>query len=365
MRDLSLFSFGLALAGALAAGACGADDSGRGGDSDADSDSDTDGDGDSDGDSDTDTGCEEVDFPVAGNPPDMLILLDRSHSMSWGTPTYWSTVTSSILETTAAMEAQIRFGLMAFPGGAVECAPPASAPLVPVGDLTAGEISAGLATTSPDGGGTPTTQAMEVAAAHLVSLPDASEKYILLATDGAPNCSTDLALQCGACQTTQMDGSSCYTHNDCLDDDLAMLAADEIHLVQGIDIYVVGVGGVLGAWDDTMNAIAMAGGTGAFYPAEDSSALQAAFFAITSALVDCSFTVDWEALGEGTSTDQSLVNLFGDGLLIPYDEGCAGGAGWQWIDEDTIELCEELCGDYADGVISEISATFGCESIVE
>ena len=126
-----------------------------------------------------------------------------------------------------------------------------------------------------------------------------------------------------------------------------------------------GVGGVVGEWDTTMDAIAFAGGTGAYYPAGDATALQNALATITAGTVDCMFTINWDDLAEGTSTDKNLVNLFGDGDVIPYDEGCLSGNGWQWLDDETIELCEQICDDYADGTISTITATFGCETIVE
>ncbi len=335
-----------------------------GSDVDTDTDSDTDVDGDSDSDTDSSTGCDEIDFPVAGHPPDMLIMLDRSLSMSWGTPSYWSTVTSALSTVTTQMDSQIRFGLMIFPEGSIQCTPPSPMPVVEIDDTNSTAISTALGAAYPDGGGTPTTAALEVGAAYLSSILDASPKYILLATDGAPNCSTDPGLVCPGCVSTQLDGN-CWTSTDCLDDVMAVDIAQDIHTLGGIDIFVVGVGGVVGEWDTTMDAIANAGGTGAYYPAGDATALQNALAIITAGTVDCTFTINWDDLAEGTSTDPNLVNLFGDGDVIPYDEGCLSGNGWQWLDNETIELCEQICDDYADGTISTITATFGCETIVE
>lgn len=336
-------------------------------DSDSDADTDTDVDSDSDSDGDSDTGCEEVAFPVAGHPPDILILLDRSNSMAVGSPSCWSTVTTALTSITADMDPLINFGLMVFPYGATECAPPSGTPEVAiVEEENAAAIATTLGGLGPDGGGTPTTAALNAAATYLSGLADESTKYILLATDGGPNCSSDAGLQCPACQTTQLDGVSCYTHNDCLDDVQAILLAEQIHMEMGIAIYVVGMGGVLDSvYLEVMTEIAAAGGTGDFYPADTPADLTAALDEIAAEAVACEFTVDWDALGEGVSTDQDLVNVFADDEIVPYDEDCSDGFGWQWIDADTIGLCDGLCEQYKNGEISEVTASFGCETIVE
>jgi hypothetical protein len=315
-----------------------------------------------DGGGDTGSSCEEIGFPIAGEPPDMLVLLDRSLSMSWGTPTSWSMVTTALSQVTAGMDSQIRFGLMFFPSGAVECAPPGSVPDVPVDTLNAAAISAGLLGGSPDGGGTPTTASLAAAAAYLSSLADGYAKYILLATDGAPNCSTDLSLTCASCVGTQT-GGGCYDQSDCLDADLAMSTAQQIHDEQGMGIYVIGVGGAVGAWNDVMSGIAFFGGTNDYYPATTPADLEDALADIAASSVSCTFDVDWDALGPGVSKSQNLVNLLADGEVVPYDEDC-GGPGWRWLDEDTIELCPELCAGYKDGTVTVITATFGCATEV-
>ncbi|HUT77497.1 MAG TPA: VWA domain-containing protein [Polyangia bacterium] len=363
-RRLALFGL---LAAGLAASAWGCGSDSRPGNGDADTDTDTDGDGDADADSDTDADCDEVDFPVAGNPPDILILLDRSYSMSWGSPqTYWAMTTGALVETTALMDSQIRFGLMAFPDGSGLCTPPSpGSPLVSISDINSGQIATQIGIQAPSGSGTPTAAAMAAAGTYLNSLFDGADKILLLATDGAPNCSSDMALQCGACQTTQLDLVSCYTHEDCLDDVQAIGTAQELHDSWGIAVYVVGVGGVVDVWDAVMDGIAAAGGTGGYYPATDAAQLQEALAEIAAASLDCTFIVNWESLDESVSDDPSLVNLYADGLLVPYSGDCANADGWHWIDGDTIEMCEGLCADYKSAAISVVTATFGCESIVE
>jgi hypothetical protein len=236
---------------------------------------------------------------------------------------------------------------------------------VPIADINAAEIEIAINGQTATGGGTPTTTSMGAAGEYLNSIFDGADKYLLLATDGAPNCSTDMSLQCPECQTTQMDLVSCYTHNDCLDDVLAIDMAQELHDDWGITVYVVGVGGVVDVWDDVMDNIAEAGGTGAYYPAEDSTELQEALAEIAAASLTCTFDVDWDSLDDSVSDDPSLVNIYADDVQMSYSEDCSNPDGWHWLDEDTIELCPGLCDDYKSAVISIITATFGCESAVE
>ena len=369
-KERALLYAGLALAAWFVA--CeGTDGVGSGGgdsdadaDTDADTDADADADSDSDADGDTDTGCEEVPFPVAGHPPDILILLDRSNSMAWGSPTTWSTMTAALNTITAEMDDLVRFGLMLFPAGTSNCVIPEYTPAVEIADINATEISTALAATSPNGGGTPITESMSVAATYLNSLFDESEKYLLLATDGAPNCSSDMTLSCDTCVGTQ-SGGLCYTQTDCLDDVLALEMATEIHDDWNIDIYVLGVGGVLGAWDDVMTGIAEAGGTGDYFPAASTTEIEDALSEIAAEAMVCTFTVDWDSLGEGVSDDPGQVNMYADGEIVPYSEDCSNPDGWHWLDENTIEMCPDLCENYKNAVIGEVSATFGCESLVE
>jgi hypothetical protein len=139
----------------------------------------------------------------------------------------------------------------------------------------------------------------------------------------------------------------------------------EYHDNWGIITYVVGVGEVIDVWDDVMNNIAYHGGTEEYYPAEDPDTLIATLQEIAAQTTECTFDVDWSSLAEGTSTDPLLVNVYADGEVIPYSPDCSDPGGWRWLDEDTIELCSGSCHDYRWGIISELGATFGCDTVIE
>jgi hypothetical protein len=341
-------------------------------DADSDSDSDSDSDADSDADSDTESGthCGESSFEITGVPIDVLIVFDRSNSMcdEANNPTLWKTMGDALVDVTVSLQEQVNFGLMLFPSLACsgldnQCAGPAG-PYVGIGSAEAtADIAAAVDEQSGVGccGGTPTTAALDAAASYLATVDDDFDRYVLLATDGAPNCNGDLDGSTCVCTSDEYacDGGENYNLN-CLDDEEATGAAGTL-FDAGYPVYVIGVGDSLD-WQDVMNGIASAGGSDSYFPAEDPEDLSDTFSQIVGELMTCEFDIDWESLPEDAAQDQSKVNFYGDGELIPYDEDCEDGSGWMWVDEDTVRFCDEACQDLQDGVWGEVTATFGCES---
>lgn len=353
----------LLLAAAAAAAGCGVEEGVRGG---GDGDGGQDGDGDA---GDADAGvdeCEGVDFPVAGRPPKALIALDRSASMaqSEDETTPWDACTEAIAGITAALDDRIDFGLQLFPGLDETCAPPSAIPDVPVGPGTGAAIADALEP-GPLGYGTPIAASLGLAYAYLTGLPpDDDVRFVILATDGAPNCSDNPMYDCETCVWT---GDFCGSPLACLDDVGTYSVVTEYHDNWGIDTYVIGLGGVGDDWDEVMSNAAWYGGTGDYYAAqtdEGAADMIAALQEISAENTECVFDVDWEALGEGVSQDPDLVNLLVDGDVVPFSADCSNGEGWRWADGDTIELCQGLCEDYRWGVVSSVHASFGCDTVV-
>jgi len=340
-------------------------DSGADGDSDGDADGDSDGDtdGDSDGDSDADAGCDQSTFGITGVDVDMLIVLDRSNSMC--DQGLWSEMTEALVALTDTMEIQVNFGLMVFPsllceGTANQCSA-TSGSLVPIGEESASDIAEQISGTEDIGccGGTPTALALAGAADYLATVPDDLRKFVLLATDGAPACNPDIVYP-DDCTCVGEDSTCEETVLNCLDDDEAIATAGDLEEA-GYSVYVLGVGDSLD-WQEVMDGIAEAGGTGSYTPAEDAAALEAALQAIVGEVITCEFDIDWSTIDE--SADPEQVNFYGDGGgLIPFDEGCGANEGWDWIDDDTVVLCEAACGQLQSGAWSSVTAVFGCDTI--
>jgi len=318
------------------------------------------------GDTDSIDECEGVDFPVAGHPPRVLVVLDRSVSMELGTPvSSWHACADALVAITAQLDYQIEFGLLMFPLLDTMCGAPSAEPDVPVGASTSEAIEAAMIASGPYGHGTPTAAALASAFQYIVGLEGDDDRFVILATDGAPNCSDNPLYDCETCEWTD---SSCLDPRVCLDDIGTYSVVTEYHDSWGIDTYVIGLGGVWEAWSEVLSNVALYGGTGDYFPANTDDGPNEAIAAlqeIAAANTVCVFDVDWESLGVGVSHDPSLVNLIVEGDIAPFSTDCSNADGWHWADADTIELCPGLCEDYKWGVVSWIHASFGCETVVE
>jgi hypothetical protein len=61
------------------------------------------------------------------------------------------------------------------------------------------------------------------------------------------------------------------------------------------------------------------------------------------------------------------VNFYFDGVLIPMDADCSSGSGWRWANDDhtQVEFCPDSCQQIKDAEVEMITATFGCDTVIE
>ncbi|MCP4676074.1 MAG: VWA domain-containing protein [Deltaproteobacteria bacterium] len=353
-------------------------------DTDADTDADADADADADTDTDTDTdtstdteSCGENNFKVEFKKIEMLIVLDRSYSMTYYDPQLWGPMGSALPQVTAAFEDFIDFGLMLFPDiGCVQkeldtvCVPP-SGPYIEIGDpavVTKIEDVFGSNGTNTCGG-TPTGPTLSAALDYLSSLDGDTTRHVLLATDGAPACNEDLDGPTCTC----VSEDSCESQPlNCLDDIRTNAAATAL-ADAGFHVYVLGMGGGT-KWATQLNAIASAGGTNEYYEVENTNNLLDTFEEITAEVVNCEFDVDWSVLPQEASDEPELVNFYckenesdpiGPENLVGLDVDCAGNEGWTWTDDTYtgVQFCEEACIKLKKRECTAVTATFGCISI--
>ena len=362
------------------------------GDADSDTDSDTDSDADTDADTDLDAGldsgtdtdididvdvdvdidtdadtdtCAESTFIVEKPVVDVLVVLDRSTSMC--NDNLWVPMRDATIQVVTDMEDEVNFGLELFPGEtsgtAVNCVNPTIA--VEIGTVdTSSVISAHLNGLNPIcGGATPTAAALVNAKAYLNGLGGTSHKFVLLATDGAPNCNTSLDRQTCTCTSTTGCKGTWGSAVSCLDDARTYLAAQDV-LAGGYPVYVMGMGGSLGDWGYVMNNIAINGGTEHYYPVANAADLVSTFETMIGSMISCEFEIDWDQLPPEASEDPMKVNLYGDTEVIPYDVGCINEMGWQWLDNNTAELCSGACNKLRAKEWLDIRVTFGCTTII-
>jgi hypothetical protein len=282
---------------------------------------------------------------------------------------------SALTTVTSQMEDQINFGLMLFPDypactSSANTCQPSSAPYVNIGTLGA----AGQIATAVGGGGvgtcggTPIAVTLQNALTYLSTLSDGYQRYVLLATDGAPNCNSLLVGSACTCVAASCTGTSGANLN-CLDDILTAQAAAALKNA-GFTTFVLGVGDS-NDWAPVMQNIATQGG-GQYFNVTDTGQLLTTLGDLTGSLVNCKFDIDWNAVDAGVD-DPNKVNFYckknagdpiGPSNLVALDDGCANGAGWDWIDADTVMFCDQACEALKDGTCSVVTATFGCPTEV-
>ncbi len=180
---------------------------------------------------------------MCGQPADVIIVLDRSGSMS--SSSKWTYAKKAINTLTTQFKTAMNFALMLFPGPAGSCS--TAIMDVPVAPNNASKIQWKLNSTGPTGM-TPMAAALNSAKAALQGMKVPKKRYVLLVTDGSPNC----------------------TPSD-------PLPAVKALYGMGIKTFVVGFGSGVNA--GTLNNLAYAGGTAKptgtkYYQANNSTDLQ-------------------------------------------------------------------------------------------
>jgi len=282
--------------------------------------------------------------------PKILILMDKSGSMVWpgcaaagdpvgaGCPTpsapydkpfdRWIPSVQALKSTTAAFEDSVRFGLMVFPSPALPGdLPPLSTVGCQPGKVSvepalnaADEIALVLDSEVADGDSTPIPGSLRAAHEALGAATPSTDasRYVLLITDGAPNCMTD--------------GTTAPAAPDAAQDTYAEL--DSL-TTDGIRTYVVGYD--TDTNDETaavMDEMARRGGTGETKHrlVKDQKSLDAAISAVLDRAGQCAFDLD-TTVG---NPDYLRVTL-DDKLRVE------GADGWQLTDGKVLELRGEAC----------------------
>jgi hypothetical protein len=282
---------------------------------------------------------EEIELVEVVAPPDMLIVLDRSASMTItvdtaGNPTRWDVMVDALTDLTNSQQGNINFGLMVFPTDSV-CGV-ADGALVDPAPNNASAIQGQLASTSADGGATPGALALQQANSAYASLPvNPDGRYVLFATDGAPNCAGN----------PESDTVSAVT---------ALKNA-------GIDTFVLGFGDSLGTAHDTLNSAALEGGQAKgsdpyYYQADNPTELANVLDQIAGGVVVPSCSYELAEL----PPEPDNVTVLADGQPVPRATG--GGDGWDYQpDESTITFTGSYCTGIQDGTISQVEFIFGCQ----
>jgi len=278
----------------------------------------------------------DIESTEVPQPPDILIVLDRSGSMGSplnstpGAPSKWDTMVAALSNIAMTHEAGIHLGLSAFPTDDFCGVSPGA--LVNPGPSQAGALAMVLATLSP-AGNTPAHLALDEALATFESVPEnLNGRYVLFATDGMPNCEST-------------DPSPLVT------------VAIENLAAAGIPTFVLGFGTGALANPTLLDTLALAGtlpkpgGPPHFYYADNPAELTAELETIVEqvAVPSCEFELD------EVPDDPADLEVSADGLPIPRDPSHTNG--WD-LEGNVVTLYGAACDGILGGL--EMSFSFGC-----
>jgi len=296
-----------------------------------------------------DAACPPFEAPIRPAVPTVMFVIDRSGSMadnlngtSDGGTSRWEVLETSLRNILPPLDQRLAMGALMYPVNGSSCSLPFSVDLSPaVGNTT--RLLA-LFNTRPLGG-TPTFEAVRVAAAHLLTLRTASAaRALVLTTDGAPNCNPASDPRTCTC-TRPPTNNVCQPQSNCLDDTRTIDGLRTLFQDSNLPTYVVGLGSQLSLFAGTLNQMALAGGVPrtdagtSYYSAESEAELTDAFSRITSQLTRCTYLVD----GVGPA---DTFTVFIDGVEVPE-----GADGWQWLNlaNGELGLSGRACDAVANG----------------
>ncbi len=285
----------------------------------------------------------------------LMFVVDRSGSMAFsldgqrpnrngdlppGVLSRWATLRDALSQTITPFDTTLAMGAKFFPE---ELAGDPTAP-APADEACRTDLGVGIApargraaeiisvfnTTRPVGG-TPTSEAIRLAAEHLAGARSVA-RTMIVATDGAPNCNANL--DPSRCVCTSITGN-CTTASggeyNCLDDDRTVRVVRDVFESQKIPVYVVGIGSTeRPEFLDVLDQMAIAGGrpratSPRHYNAQSAVELRDALQSIGESIAKCTY------LTPSSPTDPNAISVDIAGARIPRDATHVNG--WDWVDQ--------------------------------
>ncbi|MBX3209085.1 MAG: VWA domain-containing protein [Labilithrix sp.] len=215
--------------------------------------------------------------------------------------------------------------------------------------------------TSEPRGGTPTSEAIRLAAQFLTERRSVA-RTMVLATDGAPNCNGDLDLQTCVCTSTRGCGGG-GGHYSCLDDNRTLASIRDAADKQKIPVYVIGIGSTeRPEFLQVLDEMAIAGGrprptAPRHYNVQSENDLTEALTTIRDAVAKCTY------LTPSAPNDPDKITVDINGVEIPHDP--TKTSGWDWVDQGYGELAffGEACAlaQGSDGPPAVVSGVVTCD----
>lgn len=329
--------------------------------------------------------CGETALTSTARPVDVLVLLDRSLSMTSAlsttdATTRWVAIRRALNTALTSVEDRVSFGLKLFPDGdaSSECGVMATSPEVSpgLGPQTTSAIDRAIESAVPNGG-TPIAAALDWAKSYFGTGPGsqrAGDRVVLLATDGAPNCNANATCDASTCVTNidypEFTDNLCAAFpNKCLDGANSQAAVEALlKLTPPVRTVVVGIpGSDKPVYASILDSLGRLGGLPNPDPTLDYFAVNAeaglsglseTLTRITTQLiVSCRLDLASEP------PDPNLLNVYVDGTVVAKD----ATDGWK-LDTSTkpasVVLQGSTCAKLETEGAKSISIKYGCPTVV-
>ena len=331
--------------------------------------------------------CGDQQIPAIANPPNLYFVVDRSGSMGDPLPgspySKYENARIAISVMLRAVGHRVRYGAGVYPAFLNNdgCAtglqvfpttdgdPPSYAAMGENGPILS-DLLRRLGTVAPSGG-TPTAATLRALEPTIAGL-SGKKTYVVLMTDGAPNCNLDLRCGVGGCipniEGLSYGGTLCDANfnccapqidmGDCVDDEASEAAVADYEKA-GIDTYVVGMPGSE-AYRAILGRLAVAGNTARagntpYYAVSDTDELTEALRSIGAEVaISCDL-----ALTQAPD-DPALVNVYFDSQVVPKD----ADNGWTFSGDSSIRFEGDACTSLTSGDVLNVQVLSGCPTVV-
>jgi hypothetical protein len=320
--------------------------------------------------------CGCLDLPLALDAPNLYFVLDRSGSMN--DLGKWDTVRADIGQLLVKIGPRANFGAAVFPDPANDaCSTGVEVVSTRPGDSPAGTYgptirAMALGLGIPASGGTPTAATFVSLQSTLIALP--GRTFVILATDGAPNCDANAGCAADQCQVNiESADPNCPPGGppNCCDaqhygplscnDDVATANAIAALKSAGVPTYVIGEPGSA-VYANILDHMATAGGTARaseplYYAVgtADQGALMAALSQIVARVTaTCTLPLGMPP------PDPTQVNVYLDNIVVPKDPV----NGWT-LGGSVVTLVGTSCQRVLNGDVLSVRVIAGCPTVLK
>jgi hypothetical protein len=274
-------------------------------------------------------------------------------SAGCGPNSKWALMTAAINQVVSQTETEVNWGLKLFADAGGACGVSPNTVAVGVAPMNASAIAAALAGRTDangnltNGTSTPTRAAENAAVTYLSGLTDANPKFIVLASDGQPNCPAS--------------GSMAN------DDSPAAIAAVADAKAAGVPTFVVGISAG-GAAEQALNQMAVEGGypqanqPTQFYPVSSTAEFAAVLRTLVATANTCMLSLPPAPTNDGTTSraDIDVKGTTSSGTITAIAPNA--NDGWTYTDDSktSIALHGAACDRWKARTITTVTIVFHC-----